>query len=130
MKFKALFATAAIAAAVCATHAWADNEPEPTGTQVLNLNGQAIPHAYQQYTADFVATDSSTNLSFAFREDPAFLFLDDVSLTDVTTSSGELVTNGGFEDGVVGASAPNGWTYLNVFGAAFGGVVENNAFIA
>jgi hypothetical protein len=96
----------------------------PGGVPILDLNGTAIPHSYTQYHTTFVAAGSSTNLSFAFREDPAFLFLDDVSVTQ--GGGPNLVTNGGFEDGPLGASAPNGWSYLNAFGASFGGVVSNN----
>jgi hypothetical protein len=102
------------------------NEGPPSGHQILNLDGTAILNGggYTEYDASFVATDASTNLSFAFREDPAFLFLDDVS---VTTGGGpNLITNGGFEDGPLGASAPTGWTYLNTFGATFGGFVNDN----
>lgn len=98
----------------------------PPGGAILDLDGLAIPHVYQNYTALFTATGSSTNLSFAFREDPAFLFLDDVSVTDVTTSTVVPVVNGGFESGIVGNNAPVGWTYLNSFGATFSGVVSNN----
>jgi hypothetical protein len=94
---------------------------------ILDLNGTSIPHSYRNYTAAFVATASSTNLSFAFREDPAFLFLDDVTVTDTTSSTPVTVVNGGFESGPVGASAPTGWTFLNSFGATFAGVVGNTA---
>ena len=99
----------------------------PPNGAILDLNGLPVPHQYTNYTVNFVATNSTTNLSFAFREDPAFLFLDDVSLTDVTNPSGELVLNGGFESGPSGASAPTDWTYLNSFGATFGGVVSGGA---
>jgi hypothetical protein len=96
----------------------------PTGW-IYDLQGLAVPHVYTQYTTSFVATDTTTNLSFAFREDPAFLFLDDVS---VTTGGGpNLVLNPGFELGPVGASAPTDWTYLNAFGAIAGGQVGGGA---
>jgi hypothetical protein len=72
----------------------------------------------------FTATQASTNISFSFREDPAFLGLDDVS---VTTGGGpNLVVNPGFELGPLGANAPTGWTYLNAFGAVAAGVVSTN----
>jgi hypothetical protein len=110
------------------------NNPPPAGPVILDLNGTAIPHAYANYTASFVATSSTTDLSFAFREDPAFLFLSNVSLT--TGGGANLLVNGDFNAGPVGASAPTGWTYLNTFGATFGGVVQagggvgvNNAYV-
>jgi hypothetical protein len=72
----------------------------------------------------FTATQASTNISFSMREDPAFLGLDDVS---VTTGGGpNLLTNGGFESGIVGQNAPVGWTYLNAFGAIAAGVVSTD----
>lgn len=100
------------------------NQPPPAGPVVLDLNGTPVPHAYTQYTTNFVATNATTNLSFAFREDPAFLLLDDVNMT-LNGSGPNLVVNGGFEDGPVGSSAPSGWNYLNLFGATFGGVVSS-----
>jgi len=93
----------------------------PTGA-ILDLNGTAIPHVYTQYSVNFVAVNTTTNISFAFREDPAFLLLDNVS---VTTGGGpNLLLNPGFDLGPVGASAPTNWTYLTSFGATFGGVVD------
>jgi hypothetical protein len=102
-----------------------NNEPPPAGPVVLDLNGTPVPHVYQQYTTTFVATTANSFISFALREDPAFLGLDDVS---VTTGMGpNLIVNGGFESGPLGAQAPTGWTYLNQFGATFGGEVSNDS---
>jgi len=97
----------------------------PTGA-IMDLNGLAVPHQYQMYTVNFTASQALTNLSFAFREDPAFLSLDDVAVNDLTHPSGNLVLNPGFELGPLGNSAPTDWTYLNAFGAVAGGTVENN----
>lgn len=89
----------------------------PSGPVILDLAGQAVPHGYQQYTSSFIAGVTTTQISFAFREDPAFLELDNVS---VTTGGGpNLLTNGNFEGG--GGSVPTGWTALNAFGAAAAG---------
>jgi hypothetical protein len=99
-----------------------NNEPPPAGPVVLDLNGTPVPHTYQQYTTSFTATATQSFISFAFREDPAFLSLDDVS---VTLGMGpNLILNGGFESGPVGQNAPASWTYLNVFGAGAAGVVN------
>ena len=96
----------------------------PPAGAILDLNGTPVPHTYQQYSVMFTATDATTNISFSFREDPAFLGLDDVS---VTTGGGpNLLVNPGFEAGIVGNNAPVGWTYLNAFGAAAAGVVSTN----
>jgi hypothetical protein len=94
----------------------------PTGA-IDDLSGTTIPHSYTQFTTSFVAINTTTNLSFAFRDDPEFLFLDDVSVT--TGGGSNLVLNPGFELGPVGSSAPTDWTYLNSFGATFGGQVES-----
>jgi len=51
----------------------------PTGA-ILDLDGTPIPHTYTEYSVNFTATATTTNVSFAFREDPAFLFLDDVTV--------------------------------------------------
>lgn len=97
----------------------------PPAGAILDLNDTPVPHTYQQYTTSFTATNTTTNVSFSFREDPAFLGLDDVSVT--TGGGANLVVNSGFELGPVGANAPAGWTYLNAFGAAAAGVVSSNS---
>lgn len=99
------------------------NQPPPAGPVILDLNGTPVPHTYTQYTASFVAASATTNLSFAFRDDPTFLLLDDVNMT--TGGGSNLVVNGGFESGPLGSSAPTGWTYLNIFGASAGGIVSS-----
>ena len=98
----------------------------PPASPILDLNGTPVPHTYQMYSVDFIAAVASTNISFSFREDPAYLYLDDVSVTDLTNPSGELILNGGFELGPVDASAPTDWTYLNTYGASAGGNVESS----
>jgi len=97
----------------------------PTGA-ILDLNGTAINHQYQQFSIDFVASQLVTNISFAFREDPAFIFLDDVDVHDTTVVGPNLIQNGGFESGPLNANQPTGWSYLNAFGAGAAGIVSNN----
>jgi hypothetical protein len=88
---------------------------------ILDLAGQAVPHGFQQYTASFLAGVTTTQISFAFREDPAFLELDNVS---VTTGGGpNLLTNGNFEGG--GGPVPTGWTALNAFGVDAAGELRS-----
>lgn len=128
MTFKAILAGAAAAAAILASGqalAAGNNNGPPSGPIILNLDGTAIPHGFQQYSVNFNATSALTDLSFAFREDPAFLSLDDVVLTHGGVGP-NLLTNGGFEAGPNGANAPSGWTYLNTFGAGAAGVVSSN----
>ncbi|CAF1211268.1 unnamed protein product [Adineta steineri] len=55
---------------------------------------------------------------FALRDDPEFLFVDDVS---VTNSSGiQLLSNGNFELGTL-----SGWTYCNPANASYSGAVSS-----
>ena len=117
----ALLATFAMLPLASGANAQANNDPPPAGW-ILDLAGQPIPHSYTTYTTTFTATSTSTNFSFAFREDPAFLNLANVSVTAGGVGP-NLLLNGDFSLGPVGASAPTGWTYLNTFGATFGGVV-------
>ena len=122
MHAKLLIATTlATALASVPAFATASNNPPPAGPVILDLSGTPVPHTYTGYSTTFTAASSSTNLSFAFREDPAFLELDNVSLT--TGGGPNLVANGDFESGPVGNPQPAGWTYLNMFGATFGGTV-------
>jgi hypothetical protein len=102
------------------------NNPPPAGPIILDLAGTPVPKVYTNYTVSFVAANTTTNLSFAFREDPAFLSLDDVTMTDTTHPGPNLVLNGGFELGPVGANAPTDWTFLNIFGAVAAGTVQSN----
>lgn len=111
---------------------FAANCPPPAGAfldlAVPNSDGSGnttlIPHSYANYSADFLAGTASTNLTFAFREDPAFISLSNIVLTDVTHPSGNLLLNGDFSLGTYGTNAPTDWTYLNQYGASYGGVLD------
>ena len=118
---KQLFAVTALVAATVAAPAHAD-QPPPLNP-IFNLSGQAIPHTYTSYSFGFVAGTALTNLTFAFREDPAYWSFDNVVMT-LTGSSTNLLVNGDFELGVVGQQAPVGWTYVNQYGASAAGVVR------
>jgi hypothetical protein len=96
-----------------------NNVGPPTGP-ILNLAGDPIPSVYTLYTASFMATGATTDLTFAFRNDPGYFAMDNVTVTDTTTSTAVSLVNAGFEDGNL-----TGWNYDNVYGATFGGVVSN-----
>jgi PEP-CTERM motif-containing protein len=122
MKLIGLLAGVAILAmAAGGAIAGPSNVNEPSGPKILDLDGTAIPHDFTHYTVDFTTADgsSSTDLGFAFREDPAFLYLDNVSLT--TGAGPNLVVNGDFESGT---GSPAGWTYQNPDNATFAGFVR------
>jgi hypothetical protein len=115
-------------ATICAAGDPANDCVPPSGA-ILDLAGQPIPQAYQQYTVSFVASLATTNLTFAFRSDPGFIQLDDVVLT--TGAGPNLVVNGGFEgatfpDPATGNAEPVGWVYSNPNHAGANGTVSNN----
>jgi hypothetical protein len=105
-----------------------NNEPPPLGA-ILDLGGQAINHgAAAPENVVFTAALTATDITFAFREDPAFISLGNVTLVDVTTGSlTNLILNGTFALGTVGTPNATDWTYANVFGAGAGGTVETGA---
>ena len=109
-----------VSAAMCAPGAFAqaNNDPPPSGA-ILDLAGQTVNHGpATSESVAFTADLTSTDITFAFREDPAFISFSDVSLTNLSTGSlTNLITNGTFAGG---SSA--GWTYANIYGATFGGV--------
>ena len=114
-----------LSAALCAPRAIAQtNEPPPSGA-ILDLNGQTVNHGTAvTESVNFTAALSSTDITFAFREDPAFISFSNVSLTDVTTgSSTNLILNGDFALGS-GSNATD-WEYANVYGAIAGGEVSS-----
>jgi PEP-CTERM motif len=99
------------------------NEPPPAGA-ILDLNGQPITNDQQSYSVEFVASVADTAITFAFRQDPAYLSFSNASLVDLTNPSGNLLLNGDFALGTLGTSDVTDWTYANVYGAAASGVLE------
>jgi hypothetical protein len=88
--------------------------PSGAGLLVLDLAGTPMIPTYTQYNASFVATSSLSTVTFEFRNDPGFFGFDAASVSDVTTPSGNLLLNPGFENGaptVAGGSVPD-WTYF------------------
>ncbi|MGZ5920992.1 MAG: PEPxxWA-CTERM sorting domain-containing protein [Rhizomicrobium sp.] len=128
MKARILLIAAALAAVSGGTaNAAGHNNPPPAGA-IFDLNGQPITNIQQLYTVDFSAAVSNTAITFAFRQDPSFSHFSAVSVTDLTTSSGNLLTNGDFSGGVYtsagNSGTPNGWIYANIYGATDGGTIE------
>jgi hypothetical protein len=97
----------------------------PPAGAILDLNGQPITNTQQSYSVDFTAAVASTAITFAFRQDPSFVSFSNVSVVDLTTSSGNLLTDGDFSGGTPGSNVVPGWTYANIYGAAAAGVVES-----
>jgi len=111
-----------------------NNNPPPAGA-ILDLGGgetgttpQSVDHgAPVSESVNFSAGVANTEITFAFREDPAFIYFLNVSLIDDTHSSGNLIVNGNFTGGQhsdpsnATGQTPNGWTYANIYGAAASG---------
>jgi hypothetical protein len=127
MKIGSLFLVAALSAVTAIPARAQNNEPPPAGA-ILDLNGTPIPgggngSTFQTYTVDFTGVLTNTAITFAFRDDPAFEIFENASVVNLTTSSGNLLTNGNFSGAVgtgVFAGIPIGWQYA-VYGAAIGG---------
>jgi hypothetical protein len=92
----------------------------PPAGAILDLAGDPISSSFTLYTVDFTAGVADTDITFAFRNDPAYTAMDDVSVVDLTNPAGNLIVNGGFETGDL-----TGWTYDNVYGASYGGGVAS-----
>ena len=126
-------ATLCIGVALSAGNAFAfqTNEPPPAGA-IIDLGGaetgaaaQAINHgAAVTESVDFTAAIANTAITFAFREDPAFISFSNVSLVDVTTPGSNLILNGTFASG--SGSDATDWTYANIYGAEAGGQVSSD----
>src|ERR1017187_973752 len=122
-----------VGAAVSVPSAFAsgNNNPPPTGA-ILDLGGtetstaaQSVNHgAATLKSVDFTAALTSTDITFAFREDPAFISFGNVSLTDITHPGGNLILNGNFALGSVGTNNATDWTFVNIYGAVASGTVE------
>jgi fibronectin-binding autotransporter adhesin len=97
----------------------------PAGAQVTTLLDLENPPAqgYTLYTYSYQAQLSQTFLTFEFRQDPRFWELDDVSVTDISTT--QLIVNGGFEGGTFGGQhTPNSWTLIGQAGLQAGGQAQ------
>lgn len=123
----------ALVLAVGTAHATAINDPPPSGA-ILDLSGQMINHGKPMTeSVDFNASLTNTAITFAFRDDPAYISFGDVSLVDMTTgTSVNLLSNGDFSGGSYtdssGQLAPLGWNYANNYGATFSGQLSSSPF--
>lgn len=102
------------------------NQGPPSGA-LLNLNGTPEYKALHQYSVSFIASLGRTTISFAFRDDPSYLYFSDPMVIDTATSNGNLLANASFQGGIHTSggnqAAPVNWTYANPDSASVGGFV-------
>ena len=113
MKFSfrevAMTALVATAAVLVPSQALAQNPP-PGAIFDLSTVNPGVLDTYTQFTTSFVADNTTEDVSFAFREIPAYFSFDDVSVA-ASGSLVNLLTDPGFEasSGVIGSNFPVGW---------------------
>jgi hypothetical protein len=104
---------------------WLANDPGTPNQFEAFIDGTVVPGSqlqnvgafdYTQYVFTFVATGSSTQLRFGYRQDPAYFHLDDVS---VSPTPGPAPHRGGREailsaplPATVGQTVAGGWAVL------------------
>lgn len=106
-RLAATSALIAAATALCPPRAQAQTPPAGAILDVAASRGGVLG-GYESFTTSFVATGTSTTVSFAFRNQPGYFSFDDASVTAAGGTT-NLLANAGFEAATVGASVPAGW---------------------
>jgi protein with PEP-CTERM/exosortase system signal len=85
-------------ALLLANRATAQNLPPPpsSGLLVFSLTGDPVDTSVDAYAANFIASSVGSDITFVFRHDPGFFFLSNVTVTDLTNPSGNIIGNGDF----------------------------------
>ncbi|MGP8199059.1 MAG: hypothetical protein ACLQU4_06095 [Limisphaerales bacterium] len=84
-----------------------------SGTLVLDLAGQTIPGGTTPYSTSFTANSTESYITFLFRQDPSFMTLYNVDVTQGGVGP-NLIANGDFTVGApttAGAPVPD-WSYF------------------
>ncbi len=103
------FAVLGAAMLISPTKANAQNPPPGAILDLATTSEHTgVLSSYTLFTASFTADSSSTYVSFAFREIPAYFALDDTSVTAMGSST-NLLGDPGFETATVGQNVPTGW---------------------
>ena len=80
----------------------------PAGNVIFDLvaSGTTTLTGYTQFFTSFVATDITTTISFAFREQPKYFAFDDASITGPGVTG---FLDPGFESATIGQNVPTDW---------------------
>ena len=86
-------------------------DPPPGAIFDLSTVNPGVLDTYTQFSTTFVADSTTEDVSFAFREVPAYFSFDDACVTATNCTTGNLLSDPGFEAsaGVVGSNFPVGW---------------------
>ena len=140
MRYFAQTAMGLAVAVAMSGQAWAINDPAappgPGYDVMLDLAGQTISTSYKQFSATFTATHIQSTITFAFRDDPGYFALDNVTATQVGGGGANLLTNGDFSQptGSTNGTAgiyPTGWSFnLGPSGNDNSGVYKTSVTVA
>jgi len=122
-------AVAALATAGLVSFAPAVRAQTPPPGAILDVAAvhPSVLSTYQLFTTSFTATVSTTYVSWAFREVPAYFAFDDASVT-AAGSTTNLLTDPGFESATPGTNIPAGWTrFIQPVDVTAIGTVASNA---
>jgi len=98
-----------------------------TSPTVINTVTNTDGTVWNQYSVGFIASQTTSTITFSFRNDPGYFGLDNVSAVDTVTSSGNLLTNGDFSAATPGLAVctstctsvtPVGWQFYQEPGIA------------
>jgi hypothetical protein len=103
-------------ALLLANKATAQNLPPPpsSGLLVFSLTGDPVDTSTDAYSTTFNASSVGSDITFVFRHDPGFFSLSNVTVTDLTNPSGNVIGNGDFSaDGHTNPGDPvTDWSYF------------------
>lgn len=93
--------------AALATPAFAQNGPAGALFDLAAVRTTPLT-SYTAFSYGFVADQSTTTVSFAFRDTPAYFAFDNVSVVKQGSTT-NLLADPGFESATVGQQTPTGW---------------------
>ena len=105
---KLTFLAGVFGSLVFAQAAQADLAPPPGALIDVAAVTPTTVRAYTQFSANFIAGQATTYISFLFRRDPSYFGFDDTSVA-LSTGGVNLLVDPGFELATFGTQTPPGW---------------------